>query len=211
MSKKSKKLFILGAGGHGKVCADCAESMKIYSKIVFLDDNHAGTEVIGHEVIGGFSELNKVVDECDEFFVAIGSNKERMALLEQIENIKAATLIHPQSIVSNHVTIGPGTIVAAGAIVNTDVTIKKGVIVNTRAVIEHDCILEDGVHVSPGAVIAGGSLIGKNTWVCIGAKVSNGIRIGSNSIVAADSTVLKDVQDNVMVAGTPAEIKKELQ
>ncbi|MEG0086410.1 MAG: acetyltransferase, partial [Niameybacter sp.] len=34
----SRSLLILGAGGHGKVVLDVAESMKCYENIYFLDD-----------------------------------------------------------------------------------------------------------------------------------------------------------------------------
>ena len=33
-----KKLLIIGAGGHGRVVADSAESTKKYQEIAFLDD-----------------------------------------------------------------------------------------------------------------------------------------------------------------------------
>ena len=33
-----KQLIIIGAGGHGRVVADCAQQQGKYSKIVFLDD-----------------------------------------------------------------------------------------------------------------------------------------------------------------------------
>ena len=35
---KNKTLVILGAGGHGRVVEDCAESLGHYNDIIFLDD-----------------------------------------------------------------------------------------------------------------------------------------------------------------------------
>jgi hypothetical protein len=35
---KYKSLVIIGAGGHGRVVADCAESIGTYDNIIFLDD-----------------------------------------------------------------------------------------------------------------------------------------------------------------------------
>lgn len=44
----------------------------------------------------------------------------------------------------------------------------------------------------------------KNAWIGAGATILPGVTIGENAIVAADSTVTKDVPDNTIVAGTPA-------
>ncbi len=52
-------------------------------------------------------------------------------------------------------------------------------------------------------------VIGDNVWIGWGAIILKGVNIGNNSIVAAGSVVLKDVPPNALVAGNPAEIKKE--
>ena len=52
--------------------------------------------------------------------------------------------------------------------------------------------------------------IKKNAWIGAGATILAGVTIGENSIVAANTTVTKDVPDNVIVAGTPAKIIKIL-
>lgn len=52
--------------------------------------------------------------------------------------------------------------------------------------------------------------ISDNAWIGFGACVMKGVTIGKNSIVAAHSVVVKDVPDNVIVAGNPAQIVREL-
>jgi len=99
----------------------------------------------------------------------------------------------------------------AGAVVHVNAVIGKGCIINTSSSVDHDCILEDGVHISPGAHIGGSVSIGKYTWVCIGSCIANNIKIGRNVIVAAGAAVIKDVPDNVMVAGVPAILKKKME
>lgn len=54
-------------------------------------------------------------------------------------------------------------------------------------------------------------VIGDNVWVGAGAIILPGVHVGNGSVVAAGSVVTKDVPDNVMVAGVPAMIKKQLQ
>ncbi len=53
-------------------------------------------------------------------------------------------------------------------------------------------------------------IIKKNAWLGANVTVLPGVTIGQNSIVAADSTVTKDVPDNIIVAGTPAKIIKSI-
>ena len=51
----------------------------------------------------------------------------------------------------------------------------------------------------------------KNVWIGAGAVITAGVTIGENSVVAAGAVVTKDVPANVVVAGVPAKIIKELE
>jgi acetyltransferase-like isoleucine patch superfamily enzyme len=50
-----------------------------------------------------------------------------------------------------------------------------------------------------------------NVWIGMGALVLKGVEIGENSIVAAGAVVTKSVPANVVVAGNPAVVVKELK
>lgn len=52
--------------------------------------------------------------------------------------------------------------------------------------------------------------IGNNVWLGDHATVLKGVTIGDNSVVAARAVVTKDVPSNVVVAGNPARVVKEL-
>lgn len=52
--------------------------------------------------------------------------------------------------------------------------------------------------------------IGNNVWLGDHATVLKGVTIGENSVVAARAVVTKDVPANVVVAGNPAKVVKEL-
>ncbi|GMG88437.1 acyltransferase [Biformimicrobium ophioploci] len=49
-----------------------------------------------------------------------------------------------------------------------------------------------------------------NVWIGDGATVCKGVTIGENSVVGAGSVVTRDVPANVVVAGNPAKVIKEI-
>jgi acetyltransferase-like isoleucine patch superfamily enzyme len=53
-------------------------------------------------------------------------------------------------------------------------------------------------------------IIEDNVWIGDRATILKGVRIGENSIVGANSVVSRDVPANVVVAGNPAVVVKEL-
>ena len=71
-------LLIIGAGGHGHVCAEVAQACG-YDKIDFLDDNP------GEGVVGSIEGLELWLDQYDEYFVGIGSNEFRRHLIGRLE------------------------------------------------------------------------------------------------------------------------------
>ena len=52
--------------------------------------------------------------------------------------------------------------------------------------------------------------IKQNAWIGDRATVLKGVTVGENSVVGAGAVVTRDVPDNVVVAGNPARIVKEL-
>lgn len=52
--------------------------------------------------------------------------------------------------------------------------------------------------------------IGNNVWLGAGAIILPGVTIGDNSIVAAGSVVTRDVEANVIVAGSPARVLRPI-
>ena len=76
-----RRLLVMGAGGHGKVCADIAIKMKKWDRIVFLDDKEGIKECMGFPVIDKLSAALCYRENTD-YFVAIGDNGIR----EQIQD-----------------------------------------------------------------------------------------------------------------------------
>lgn len=77
-----------------------------------------------------------------------------------------------------------------------------------NVVVGKNCSIHQGVTIgrSFAGKKAGVPVIGDNVIIFPGAKVVGNIRIGNNVVIGANATVLNDVPDNCVVAGTPAKI-----
>jgi serine O-acetyltransferase len=90
-----------------------------------------------------------------------------------------------------HAEIGPGFVIHSVYAINLGKTkIGKNFTIATGCLISHACRgIGDDVYFGPGAKLVGDA------------------KIGSNVTIAANSLVLTDVRDNLMVMGVPARIK----
>jgi sugar O-acyltransferase (sialic acid O-acetyltransferase NeuD family) len=198
------KLLIIGASGHGKVCADIAFKMNRWETIAFLDDDESVKSSLGIEVIGKSYEAISYIDEYD-IFVGIGNNSVRQIIMEKLEAAGASiiTLIHPNAVIGEQVGIAFGSVVMAGVIINSCTFVGKGCIINTGATIDHDNIIDDYVHISPGSHLAGTVKVGQGSWIGIGSVVSNNVKIISGCKVGAGGVVVRDIIEPGVYVGVP--------
>jgi len=202
------QLLILGAGGHGKVVAETAEAGG-WDKIALLDDRYMDMDgTLRWPVLDELARAGQYISDFSHAFVALGSGEMRLACLDTITELgfKIPVLAHPAAWISPSASIAGGSVVMAGATVQADSKIGRGCIVNTGANVDHDCHLEDGVHVCPGASLAGGVSVGRCSWLGIGCSVIQEVGIGANVMVGAGSAVIRDIDENLKVAGVPAKV-----
>ena len=201
------KLIIIGAGGHGRVVADCALVTNKYQQIVFLDDCYPQRNKNAlWPIIGPLGDFTQHIDNA-VFFVAFGNNQLRQAIYKQLKaaNATIVSIIHPSAAISSNAHIGKGVAVFANATINIASTIDDGCIINTSATIDHDCTLAPFVHISPNAAIAGGVNIGELSWIGINATVIECLTIAANTQVGAGAVIIKNTEENSLNVGVPAQ------
>ncbi|WP_286233920.1 acetyltransferase [Thalassotalea sediminis] len=206
------KLLIIGAGGHGRVIADCAEASRQYSEIAFLDDTYPERETnLNWPIIDKSSQWKCYQDDYD-FALAIGNNKSRLALYHALAKSSARlpNIIHPRAVVSKHVTLGAGNVIFANAVINPGTTLENVCIINTGATVDHDCHLANAVHISPGANLAGGIKI--NTYSCfgVGSCSVQCVDIAENTQIGAGAAVTQSTEANGLYVGVPAKRIKDI-
>ena len=53
--------------------------------------------------------------------------------------------------------------------------------------------------------------IGNNVWIGGGAVICPGVTIGENTTIGAGSVVIKDIPANVIAAGNPCKVIREIK
>lgn len=203
---RTKRIVIIGAGGHGRVVADLCDLLGAWQEIAFLDDRFPEIRTCGEwEVVGTSADIPAAA-AGSEFALGIGSNPTRRKILEIVRQAGGVLppLIHPSAAVSRRSRLGPGSVVLATAAVNIGAEAGAGAIINTGASVDHDCQLGEGVHICPGASLAGTVRVGDLAILGVGCSVRQGIIIGAGATVGAGAAVVADVLPGAVVAGVPA-------
>lgn len=153
---------------------------------------------------------------CRKFSQSSPNTKTTQSLLKKtMPNVDITTTILPPVMCDygNKVFIGKNSFVLSGVSFLDVADIKIG----DNAIIYPNVMLATVYHPidpdkrSTRCFYAKPITVGDNVWICANAVVIEGVKIGNNSVVAAGAVVIKDVPDNVLVAGVPAKIKKRLK
>ena len=159
--------------------------------------------------------LVKYKDKIKKFRLELDRRNSAIPLID-LKNIDAR--IEPGAIIRDKVTIGKNAVIMMGAVINIGAEIGDETMIDMNAVVGARGKLGKRVHLGAGAVVAGvleppsksPCEIGDNVLIGANAVILEGVKIGNNSVVAAGSVVVNDVPENVVVAGTPAKIIKNV-
>lgn len=203
-----KRLAILGASGHGGVVADIALSSG-WDTVEFYDDAFPTKSSTDYFPIqGDLVSLLENSSSYDGFHVAIGDNKTRLNILNQLLalDLSCPNIIATSSVVSQSVSLGVGISIMANVVVGLNTKLGNGAILNTSCSVDHDCNISAGVHISPGSHLAGDVSVGLCSWIGIGSTIIQGKVVGDDTIIGAGSVVISDIPDNVTAVGFPSKI-----
>lgn len=110
-------------------------------------------------------------------------------------------------IIGDHVGLNGTSIVCRGKITIGDYSnIADAYITDTSA---HPISIDRRLY-SARDVSSENVYIGKNVWISVNSVILKGVHIGDNSVIAACSLVRKSLPENILAAGIPAKIIREL-
>ena len=207
-----KSILIIGGSAGAKIATNIFKKTHPYHILYYV-------ECFADEIQINrlYSKVEKSLDYIKknnvEYFIATGDNslrKKHYELIKDYTKKEPINCIHPSAVVEAK-RLGHGNLVCPNAVVHVDASIGNCTIINTGSVVEHDCWVDDFTQISPNATLCGYVHIGENCFISAGCTIIPKIIVGDNSIVAAGSVVTEDVPPNVMVAGVPAKVKKNIQ
>lgn len=195
-------VWVLGAGGHGKVLVSTL--LAAGDRVAVADDDPAleGQRLLGVEVVRAGPAAPP---HGARVVLGIGSNEVRRRFDEELsERVQWAVAVHPAAWVDSSVLLDGGAVVFAGAVVQPDARIGRHAVVNTGASVDHDGVIGDYAFVGPGARLAGDVVVGQGAFVGTGASILPGRRVGAWATVGAGAVVVRDVEEGMTVVGNPA-------
>lgn len=206
------KVIFLGAGGYAKSALDSLDEKK-YEFCGFIDQFKSIGELhLGYPILA--NSLHKFNSRNDyQYFITIGDNHLRLEKYNDLirYNCEVINIIDHTAILSRFVTIGNGVFIGKMAIINGDSKIGNNCIINSKALIEHGCKISDHCNISTNVTINGDVVIGKLAFIGSSSVFNGQLNIGNNVVVGAGSVVIRSVASNVVIAGVPAKILRELK
>ncbi|SET62175.1 2,3,4,5-tetrahydropyridine-2,6-dicarboxylate N-acetyltransferase [Natronincola peptidivorans] len=159
--------------------------------------------------------LEEVKNKIEDFVL---ENDRRNSAIPLLDMKEIPARIEPGAIIREKVEIHKNAVIMMGAVINIGAIIGEGTMIDMNVVVGGRGIIGKNCHIGAGAVVAGvveppsATPVTIEDDVVIGANavILEGVRIGKGSVVAAGAVVTTDVPENVVVAGTPAKVIKEI-
>ncbi len=149
--------------------------------------------IVGNNVIIG---SNNVIGS-----IGFGYEKDKDGLYEVMPHIGNV-------VINDKVEIGNNTCIDRAVLGST--IIGENVKIDNLVHIAHGVKIGNNSLIIANTMIGGSSIIGENVWVAPSVSIINKVSVGHDSVLGMGSTVIKDVDDNVVVAGNPAKVLRKL-
>ena len=170
-------------------------------------------------VFGDWAKLASVIEaNRDNIEDIVIENDRRNSGVPLLDMKAVPARIEPGAVIREQVTIGKNAVIMMGAIINIGAIVGEGTMIDMGAVLGGRATVGKNCHVGAGAVLAGviepasatPGIVGDNVLIGATAVVIEGVHVGRGAVVAAGAIVIEDVPDNVVVAGCPARIIKQV-
>lgn len=206
-----KHLIIIGARGFGREVYNTAlESIGFGTDFTisgFLDDKF--------DALDGYynyppilSSVEDYIPQSDDVFIcALGTPlyKKKYVKIILEKGGEFINIIHKSVHIGSNTIYGKGCVFSQNVQISCDIKIGDFVAMNFMTVIGHDAVIGDYSHLNSMSFMGGYSQLGEMVTLNTGAILQPHKRVGNNSVVGAGSFVYKNVKDNKIVFGNPAQ------
>ncbi|PSW42970.1 acetyltransferase [Photobacterium leiognathi] len=205
-----KKLIIIGAGGFSKSIIDSVNYNEM-ELVGFIDTYKRGY----HQ---NYPILSKDIKELEHpqdyvYFIGVGDPKTRYHFLNLLKkyNLTLVNIIDSTALLSRNIELGVGIYIGKMCIVNSDTKISDGVVINTRSLVEHGNSIGYCSNISTNVVLNGDVKVGSCSFIGSCTVVNGQITIGSETTIGSGSVVIRNIDNKVVVAGSPTRLIREIK
>jgi sugar O-acyltransferase (sialic acid O-acetyltransferase NeuD family) len=206
-----KKLYIIGARGFGREVYELIQHTVAYKrgeyKIVgYLDDKS--------NALDGYKDYPPIIDSVenfqpkpeDVFVCALGTPQTKKTYAEKIQakGGEFINLIHENAELGIKIENQKGLIIFSNTFVSVDVTLGDFITIQQFSFLGHDAKVGSWGHINTFCSINGFVKIGDSVQIYTHASILPKFEVGDSAIVGAGSLVMKNVNPNVTVFGSPA-------
>jgi len=202
-----KEIYLLGVGKYTEViielAIDCGYKIK---GLYHYDSGRKGEVVCGFPIIDSVEKLFTQDISNVNFAVAIGNNKKRLQLSNEIRKKGGFTpsLIHPRSKISPSSIIGSGCFFHCESMVWTKAEIGDCCVLSPYSQVSHHAKVDDACFVTTYSIVGAYCVIGKRVMFGLNSVTIPNIKIGNDCVIGSKSNVLKDFGDDKIIIGNPA-------
>jgi sugar O-acyltransferase (sialic acid O-acetyltransferase NeuD family) len=195
-------IIVIGGGGHAKSCIDIIEKNNNFKIAGIIEKpNFKNESVLGYEVLGDDSDLEKLIKFYKYAFIGIGQISDHLPRLKMYKKLTSIgynlpKIISKDCLISKHAKVGEGSIVMNGSLINVNAEIGENCIINSKSLIEHDAKINNNCHISTGCIINGNVTVEPNTFIGSNTVVRESLTIGKNSVISFGSKVGSNLKAN---------------
>lgn len=197
---------IILVGAFGEMC----ELAEMCGKIVIgiIDNNILGS-FRGIPIIGTDDNATELYCKYSSTPIVISPDcpqiRKKLVIYYQKIGFRFCSLISPLASVSPTAKIGQGSVVQSRCNISSDTIIGDFCKINTLSNIMHDNEIGSFTTIAPNAVLLGRVRIEECAYIGANSTLLPAKKVGANSIIGAGAVVTKDIPDNVVAKGIPAD------
>lgn len=214
---KKEKVIILGGEGIGTIASWIMDRRGDAEAIGLINDFVPVGEFIGMKkklkVIGTSDDVERYIGETGyKFFIAFHGMKREREVYEKINGFhipeeRLYSPVDPTAVIAeDYSVIGRGVLVAPYAQIGPDSVIGNNTVILGNAFIGHNTRIGAFCHIGANAVIGSFIELGNACHIGMNATLREYVKVGNYALIGMGATVLKNVNENTIVAGNPAHL-----
>ncbi len=208
----------MGAGNFGREAAELVAEINKdkyqWNLIGYIDETKEkqGAIINNSLVLGDLDWLKNNTGLNLWAVCAVGSPRGKYSLLKKLTgcNLHFANLIHPTVGLSRSVELGVGNIVCWHSLLSVNTRVGNHVSINPGCGIGHDTVIDDYSSLYWNVTLAGNVRIHQGCEIGSKTVVIPQKTVGKWSIIGAGAVVTKNIPENCLSVGVPAQPLKNL-